>query len=149
MSMIDVFRSLGRSDALKLREEANGLTGTQLIEREVSVPMFDPERDYSAWPIGSPVQDMEQVWILLQPHNAAHYEGRPETLQSLWGLAHTTDPSRAKAWVDPYGTSGMYMAGECYKDPNGVIHRAKNDNTVHDADAHPDGWETVEVVAWH
>lgn len=146
MNMIDVFRSLGRSDAIRLREEANTLTGTQIIEREVSVPMFDPERDYSSWPVGSPVQDMEQVWILIQPHNAAHYEGRPATLRSLWGLAHTTEPSRAKAWVDPLGTSGMYMRGECYKDPVGVVHRAKADNLVHDAEAYPDGWETVEVV---
>lgn len=145
MNMIDVFRSLGRADALKLRDEANTLTGTQIIEREVSVPMFDPERDYSSWPVGSPVQDMEQVWILIQPHNAAHYEGRPDTLRSLWGLAHTTDPSRAKAWVDPLGTSGMYMKGECYRDMAGVVWRAKRDNTVFDALAYPDGWEAVSV----
>lgn len=145
MNMIDVFRSLGRSDAIRLREEANTLTGTQIIEREVSVPMFDPERDYSSWPVGSPVQDMEQVWILIQPHNAAHYEGRPANLRSLWGLAHTMDPSRAKAWVDPLGTSGMYMKGECYRDADGAVWRAKRDNTVFDAFAYPDGWEAVSV----
>ena len=37
MSMIDVFRSLGRADALKLREEAHSLSGTQIIDREFTI----------------------------------------------------------------------------------------------------------------
>ena len=49
MSMTDIFRSLGRADALKLREEAYSLSGTQIIDREHSVPAFDPQKDYSAW----------------------------------------------------------------------------------------------------
>lgn len=145
MSMTEVFRSLGRADALKLREEAHSLTGTQIIDREHSVPLFDPQKDYSTWPAGSPVADEGQVWTLLQPHNAAHYAGRPPTLRALWGLAHTTNPAKAKAWVDPYGTSGMYMTGECYKDKDGAVWRCKQDNTVYPADAWPDGWEAVET----
>lgn len=144
MSMTDIFRSLGRSDAIKLREEANALTGTQIIDREVSVPAFDPAKDYSAWPVGAPVADEGQVWTLIQPYNAANYEGRPSTLRALWGLAHTTDPAKAKPWVDPYGTSGMYMAGECYVDADGVVWRAKDDGLVRDAAAYPDGWEAAE-----
>ena len=144
MSMIDVFRSLGRADALRLREEAASLSGTQIIAREVSVPAFDPAKDYSAWPVGAPVTDEGQVWLLIQPHDAAAYEGRPGALRALWGLAHTTDPQRAKAWVDAYGTSGMYMMGECYKDADGNVWRSKQDNNVHPADAWPDGWEAVD-----
>lgn len=143
MSMTDIFRSLGRSDALRLREEANALTGTQIIDREVSVPAFDPAKDYSAWPVGAPVADEGQVWTLIQPYNAASYEGRPSTLRALWGLAHTTDPAKAKPWVDPYGTSGMYMAGECYVDGDGVVWRALNDNLVWDAANYPAGWEAA------
>lgn len=143
MSMTDVFRSLGRADALKLREEANGLTGTEIIDRIISIPAFDPQKDYSAWPIDAPVTDEGQVWLLIQPHNAAHYAGRPSSLRALWGLAHTTNPAKATPWVDPYGTSGMYMVGECYKDADGNIWRAKQDNLVHDAAAYPDGWELV------
>lgn len=143
MSMIDVFRSLGRADALKLREEAASLTGTQIIAREHSAPAFEPEKDYSGWPAGAPVTDEGQVWLLIQPHSAAHYDGRPSTLRALWGLAHTTDPARAKPWVDPCGTSGMYMAGECYKAEDGTVWRALEDNLVHDAGAYPAGWEAV------
>lgn len=144
MSMIDVFRSLGKSDALKLREEASKLTGTEIIEREYCAPAFEPTRDYSTFPVGSPVTDEGQVWLLLQPYNAANYDGRPSTLRALWGLAHTTDPKKAKPWVDAYGTSGMYMQGECYVDDEGAVWRCLNDNTVHTAAAYPAGWEKVQ-----
>ena len=143
MSMMDIFRSLGRADALKLRQDAASLTGTEIIDREHSAPAFDPGKDYSAFPVGAPVTDEGQVWTLIQPYNAANYEGRPSTLRALWALAHTTNPARAKPWVDAYGTSGMYMSGECYRDEDGVVHRAKSDNLVHDAAAYPAGWETV------
>lgn len=143
MSMTDIFRSLGRSDALKLREEAANLTGTQIIDREHSAPAFDPAKDYSAYPVGAPVTDEEQVWTLIQPYNAANYAGRPSTLRALWGLAHTTNPAKAKPWVNAYGTSGMYMTGEVYKDADGNVWKAKQDNLVNDAAAYPDGWELI------
>lgn len=143
MSMIDVFRSLGRADALKLREEAHSLNGTQIIDREFSIPAFDGKKDYSEYPVGSPVTDEGQVWTLIQPHNAGNYAGRPSTLRALWSLCHTTNPAKAKAWVDPFGTSGMYMTGECYKDADGNVWQAKQDNLVHDAAAYPDGWTLV------
>lgn len=141
--MLDIWRSLGRSDALALRKEAATLTGTQIIAREHSVPAFDPAKDYSAYPVGSPVADEGQVWILLQPYNAAHYSGMPSTLRALWGLAHTTDPARAKPWVDPYGTSGLYMRGECYKKTDGTVWRSLEDNQIYNADVLPDKWEQV------
>lgn len=142
-TMIEVFRSLGRADALALRNEAAKLTGTQIIDREHSAPAFDPQKDYSGFPAGAPVTDEGQVWLLLQPYNAAHYEGRPSTLRALWGLAHTKNPAKAKPWVAPLGTSGMYMQGECYKAEDGTVYRCVNDNTVHDAAALPSGWEVV------
>lgn len=143
MSMIDVFRSLGRADALKLREEAHSLSGTQIIDREHSIPAFDGKKDYSEYPVGSPVTDEGQVWTLIQPHNAGNYAGRPSTLRALWSLCHTKNPAKAKTWVDPYGTSGMYMTGECYKDKDGNVWQAKQDNLVHDAVGYPDGWTLV------
>lgn len=145
MSMIDIFRSLGRADALKLREEAASLTGTQIIDREHAAPAFDPTKDYSVYPVGAPVTDEGQVWTLIQPHNAAHYDGRPSTLRALWGLAHTTDPAKAKPWVEPSGISGMYMTGEVYKDADGAVWRCMQDGTTYDAATYPEAWEKVSV----
>lgn len=145
MSMRDVFFDLGRANALALREQAAGLTGTQIIAREHDAPAFDGKKDYSGFPVGSPVTDEGQVWLLIQPHNAAYYAGRPATLRALWGLAHTTDAQKAKPWVDPHGTSGMYMAGEVYKAADGTVYRALADNLVHDAAALPSAWEVVAL----
>ena len=144
MSMIDVFRELGRANALKLREEAASLKGTEIIDREHSAPAFDPGKDYSGFPAGAPVTDEGQVWLLIQPHNAANYSGRPSTLRALWSLAHTKNPKKAKPWVDAYGTSGMYMSGECYKDADGVVWRALDNNLVYPASVLPGSWEKAE-----
>lgn len=140
----EIFRAAGRTAALKLRKEAANLTGTEIIDREKDAPDFDPNKSYLGWDVGAPVRDEGQVWLLLQPYNAAHYTGRPSTLRALWGLAHTKDPAKAKPWVDPYGTSGMYMQGECYVDDAGVIWRCKDNNVVHPASAFPSAWEAVE-----
>lgn len=143
MNMSDIFYMMGLRDARDLRAEAKDLDGTAIISREVAIPDFDPKKDYSKWPVNSPVADESQVWLLLQPYNAANHQGRPSGLRALWGLAHTKDPERAKPWVDAFGTSGMYMKGECYKDADGNVWRCKNDNTVHTAAALPSGWEKV------
>lgn len=140
-----IMRQAGRSNALALQTEAHELDGTAIIAREQDAPAFNPAKDYTGWPIGAPVADDEQVWTLIQPHNAAHYDGRPATLRALWGLCHTKDPARAKAWVDPFGTSGMYMAGECYKAEDGTVYRCKRDNTAHNAVALPEEWEEVAL----
>lgn len=145
MNLVEMFRELGRYNALKLRAEAKDLTGTEIIDRENSIPMFDVEKDYSEWPLNAPVSDNGQVWLLLQPHNAAAYPAlRPETNRACWGLAHTTNPEKARAWVDAYGTSGMYMIGECYRTEDGIVYRALQDNLVYDAAALPSAWEVVE-----
>ena len=141
--ILGVMREQGRNDALSLRSRAADMDGTALIAEETKAPAFDPNKDYTEWPAGAPVTDEGQVWTLLQPHNAANYQGRPGTLRALWGLAHTTDPAKAKPWVAPYGTSGLYMAGECYRDNDGTVHRCLTDNTVYDAAALPGAWEVV------
>ena len=141
--LVEIFYNLGKHDAQLLREEAKDLTGTQIIAREMSIPAFDSAKDYSGWPVGAPVTDEDQVWLLIQPYNAANYPGRPSTLRALWGLAHTKDPAKAKAWVDAYGTSGMYMKDECYKDEDGNVWKSLQDNLVYDAVALPTAWEKV------
>jgi len=134
----------GRRQALGLQSRAPGMTGTEVIAEEDHVPAWDEKKDYTSWEAGWPVADEGQVWLLLQPHNAADYTGRPASLRALWGLAHTTDPARAKPFVEPYGTSGVYMTGECCTD-NGGIYRSKINNNIWAPSAYPEGWEAVMV----
>ena len=141
--VLEVLRDLGAREAAELRKSAAEMDGTAIIAMERAVPAWDKQQDYTAWPAGAPVADEGQVWLLIQPHRAADYEGRPSTLRALWGLAHIKDPARAKPWVDPYGTSGMYMTGECYRAEDGTVYRCKQDNCVWDAAGLPSAWEAV------
>lgn len=143
--VLDVMRELGKNEAVELREKASSLTGTEIVAQERAIPPWNEKQDYTEWPTGSPVTDEGQVWTLLIPHRAADYMGRPSTLRSLWGLAHTTDPTRAKPWVDPQGLSGVYMKNECYLEEDGTVKRCLQDNCVYDAEALPAAWETVEM----
>ena len=140
-----LFRQQGAADALDLRARAPQMDGTGIIDEEEKIPAVDPKKDYSAWSAGSPVADEGQVWVLLQPYNASHYVGRPATLRALWGLCHTKNPAKAKSWVEPYGTSGMYMEGECYREEDGTVYRCKTNNVVYRATVMPEWWEKVET----
>lgn len=139
---LDIMYQEGRRQALDLQARSGTMNGTEIIAEEQKIPAFDPQKDYSAWPVGAPVSDEGQVWTLLQPHNAAHYVGRPSALRALWGLAHTTDPAKAKPFVAPYGTSGLYMAGECCTE-NGSTYRSKQDNNPYAPGEYPLWWEEV------
>lgn len=143
--ILDVMRRQGAADASALRAQAEELDGTEIISREGCVPNFVPGKDYSGWPVGAPVTDDGQVWQLLQPYDSAAHPGRPGELRALWGLCHTKNSAKAKPWVAPYGTSGMYMAGECYRGLDGTVYRCLQDNMVYGAEVLPSGWEEVQA----
>lgn len=146
--ILTAMRAAGQSEAQTFRRKIinENLSGTEIIAEEHKIPAYIPTKDYSGCAAGTAVRDDEQVWQLIQPHNAANYQGRPSTLRALWSLCHTQDPARAKPWVDACGTSGMYMTGECYLEADGeTVYRAKQDNLVHDADEQPEAWEAVTV----
>lgn len=142
----------GRRAALDLQQRSPAMTGTEIIAEENTVPAWDSSKDYTGWKPGYPVADEGQIWTLLIPHDAAGYTGRPSSLRALWGLAHTTDPAKAKPWVAPYGTSGLYKISECctYPASDGSIHTFRN---LYDNNEFPpltlnveDRWEDLGVV---
>ena len=139
---LEKMREKGAYDARQLRDKAAAgiVTQTEIIDEEIAVPAFDPKKDYSAWPVNSPVSYEGQVWLLIQPHNAANYEGRPSTLRALWGLAHTKNPAKAKPFVAPYGTSGMYMKDECILWTDGNVYVSSADNNVYTPAEYAQNW---------
>ena len=139
-----VGKAQGRADALDLAARAPSMDGTAIIAEEGHIPAWSPDADYSGQKAGIPVRDEGQVWTLLQPHNAAHYAGRPSELRALWGLAHTTDPGKARPWVAAYGTSGLYKVDECCTYPHtgsGKLHVWRN---TYDNNEYPPQTQNVE-----
>ena len=141
-------RSRGRAAALDLanRAVAEKLDGTALIAEQDSVPAWREDAVYKQEHIGRPVQDGDQVYTILQAHTPAHNPGsRPADLPAIYSIRHTKDPAKAKPYMPPNGTSGMYMAGDCCVE-NGAVWRSLNDNNVWSPSAYPSFWEEVRPV---
>lgn len=148
--VLAAMRSLGRADALDLRTRAPEMDGTGLIAEESKIPQFDGSKDYSGWAVGSPVwelvEDERQVFTLITPHNASQYpDSRPSNTPALWSIRHTKDPKRAKAWLAPNGTSGLYELDECAVE-NGHIFRNLHDQNEFSPSAMPERWEDLGPV---
>lgn len=137
-----VFRENGRSDALSLRSLAADMDGTAIIAEEQKIPVWDPKKDYREWPVGGPVTHGGNVFGLLQPHNAAYYTGTPADMAALWSPLHTKDPAKAKPWLAPNGTSGLYSTGECCV-WNEAVYRSTVDNNPYSPGDYPAWWEAV------
>lgn len=144
--VLEVLNKLGITEAENLQEKFSEMTDTEIIDNERAVPDWSHDKDYSSSPVGTPVSDEDQIWKLITPHRASDYDGRPSTLRALWGLMHTKNPLKAKAWVDSYGTSGMYMKDECYLHENGHVYKCLEDNVVYSYDAYPGYWEDLGTL---
>lgn len=145
--LLILMREKGRSDALDLRARAKEMDGTAIIAEEEKIPQFDGAKDYSACPIGSPVWEEvdgeRQIFTLLQPHNASYYPGStPSNTRSLWSLAHTKDAARAKPWVAPLGTSGLYMLDEVCTQ-GGKVWRSIVENNAYSPEQYAPNWTEV------
>lgn len=140
-------KNLGKSDAMELLLRIPNMTDTEIIEEEEKIPQYDNKKDYSDYEANVfCVRDEDQVWVLLQPYNAAHHpDTRPSGLRALWGLKHTTNPEKAKPYVTPYGTSGLYMKDECYIDEEGAVWISAVDNNAYSAAEYPNNWRKVDT----
>lgn len=145
MNITELFFNMGKSAAQGLqRRIQDGMTDTEIIDEESLIPQFDNDKDYTNCPHGFAVRDAGQVYGLLQPYNAKVYPNTPPSaLRALWGLKHTTNAAHAKQYVEPLGTSGLYMLGECciYE---GKTYRSLIDNNAWTPTGYPQGWEVVE-----
>ena len=149
--ILALMKEKGKADALDLRSRAKDLDGTAIIAEESKIPLFDPEKDYSSRAVGSPVWEEvdgeRQVFGLIQPHNASHYPGStPSNTRALWSLKHTKDAAKAKPWVAPLGTSGMYMTDEVCKYSD-KLWKSKRDNNPYEpgVTGTESFWEAVTI----
>ncbi len=83
---------------------------------------------------------------LVTDRTRADVETLAAALLAIYSIKHTQDPKRAKPYMTPNGTSGMYMAGDCAVDA-GHVRRSGIDNNVWRPTEYPAGWEDWEVQA--
>lgn len=135
-------RERGRAAALSLAAKASEMDGTQLIAEEDNIPLWSENAVYTSKHIGYPVQDGGQIFTILQPHTPAHNPGvRPADLPAIYSIKHTKDVNKAKPYLAPNGTSGLYFMGE-YCTRNGKTWKSLLDNNA---------WTPGEVgteIAW-
>jgi len=143
---LSAMRSQGKADALDLqtRIESGTMDDTAIIDEEEKIPYWDPNKDYTNCPRGYAVAfDIEgerNIFGLLIPHNASHYPNdNPENNRTLWSLKHTKNPRKARAYVRPNGTSGLYMLDECYK-AGETVYISEIDNNGYTYEEYPQGW---------
>ena len=142
--VLNKMREVGLNSAVEFQKQAPELDGTQIIDRENSIPDFNPDvHQYLNWAKGECVRDNGQVWQLLQPYDSTVYKDHPENLRAQWSLCHTKDPAKAKPYVAPMGTSGMYMKDECCIASDGKVYKSLVDNNVWEPTGYPAGWEEV------
>lgn len=123
-------RATGLQAAEAFQAEAPELDETAIIDREDDMPDFDPDKhQYLNWKVGTCVRDDGQVWQLIQPYDSNTYKDHPNDMRAQWSLCHTKDPAKAKPYVAPLGTSGVYMKDECCTE-DGKVYRSKVDNNV-------------------
>jgi hypothetical protein len=123
--------------------KSGGIDETAVIAREDFLPQFTV-RNWASELVGVVVTSDGQVWKLLQPYDGTVYPGTPDTLRAQWSLLHTKDPAKAKPYVAPQGTSGVYSTDECVL-ADGAVYKSKIDNNVWEPKDYPQGWEAVTI----
>lgn len=150
--ILDVMREQGKTDALSLRGRAANMTGTEVIAEEGKVPLFESGKDYSGWAVGAPVGEIVdgeiQIYKWITPVNTANYPGMlPSNSPALLSPCHTTDQAKAKPWLAPNGTSGLYAVDEVCS-YNGHIWRNLCENNEYPPETQnvEDRWEDLGEI---
>lgn len=130
--------------AKDLRNRSSEMDGTAIIAEENYIPEWSGEKDYSKVLAGAPVKFKEQVYVLLQPHNAKNYPYFPFELPALWRVSHTKDPQKAKPWMKPKSTSEMYLKDECMIWTDGKIYCAER-NTAFSPEEFASDWKEITL----
>lgn len=134
----------GRANALKLQNEAPGMTGTALYAADKDIPTFAAAVANSNMLERTAgfvcLSTAGRVVRLVQPYDSTIYTQEPEDLPAQWGFAWSTDPAKALPFI-ALATS-PYSKGDCCTE-GGKTWRSTIDNNVWSPAAYPQGWEEV------
>ena len=136
-------RAQGRLQAAQFRTRAieEGLDGTTVIENEALIPQWRMGK-YET--VGAPVQYNGQVYKVWQSHDSTNNPDRnPEAAVSLFDIYHTKNPAKAKPYLAPQGTRGVYQTDEVMIWTDGNVYRSLQDNNAYTPKARTQWWELV------
>ena len=132
------------ASAIAAKSVSGEADGAALIAAEEQIPTWR-QRNYTDVPIGTPYKYGDQVYKLWQAHDATNQpDWTPDKAVSLWDICHTTDPTKAKPYVAPQGTRGMYQIDDVCTE-GGKLYRSTMENNVWEPSAYPQGWKTIDI----
>lgn len=140
-----------RSARMTFTREASAgdLSGTEIVACEDLLPAWTkagPKGDGSH-EVGEACTHNGQSWRCCQAHNTNNNPDiEPGNSPAQWAPYHTTDPTKAKAFIQPTGAHDAYQKGECCLWTDGKVYRSIMDGAnAYSPEAYPQGWEAVEV----
>lgn len=147
MDVLQQIESMARDckQLLQRKAEAEEITPTEIISQDIYIAEYDSTRS-------EPFTKGELTKVngivskcITAGFVPSHYpQYIPEVNDAQFEVYHTTDPARAVKWIQPNGTSGMYMKNDVYKEDDGNIYRCTQDNNVYRYTEYPSYWELVE-----
>lgn len=133
------------------KEAATGdLTGAEIVACEDLLPAWT-----KAGPKGDGSHELNeacthegQSWRCCQAHNTNNNPDiEPGNSPAQWAPYHTTDPTKAKAFIQPTGAHDAYQNGECCLWTDGKVYRSIMDGAnAYSPEAYPQGWEEVTAA---
>ena len=119
-------------------------TGTQVIACEELLPAWTkvgPDGD-GIHKVGEPCTHDSQSWRCCQEHSTKNNPDiEPGKSPAHWAPYHTTDPAKAKPFIQPTGAHDTYMKGEVCLWTDGTVKRPKVNDNAYSPEDYPDNWE--------
>lgn len=138
-------REQGKKLATDFRARAieKELDGTTVIANEALVPEW---RQGKYETVGAPVQYKGQLYKVWQSHDStSNPDWNPADAVSLFDIYHTKDPAKAKPYMAPQGTRGVYATGEAMIWTDGAVYISTMDANDKTPENYPQGWEKYEA----
>lgn len=128
---------------------AGDRSGTDVIACEELLPAWTKEgpKGDGSHEIGEPCVHNGQAWRCCQAHNCNNNPDiEPGKNPAQWAPYHTTDPAKAKPFIQPTGAHDAYQKGEVALWTDDKVYRSTLDtaNSYSPAD-YPQGWEEVQM----
>ncbi len=139
--IMEAMRLIGQSMASQIKEKGAAMDGTAIIDAEVFIPEWQPGK-YEV--VGQPVRYGEQVYKVLQIHDSTANPAWTPDEASLFEIMHTKDAAKAKPYIAPFGTSGLYSKDEVCLWTDGKVYKSKVDNNAYSPGEYAANWVVVE-----